>query len=227
MLLALSDVAKIYGSRVIFKQVTLAVAPGTVSLLVGPNGAGKSTLLRIMAGLGQATAGTVEWHVPEARLGYLGHATFLYAGLTAWENLSFWRDLYGAQQGRDSDEALMEALTRVELAPFAHERAGVFSRGMAQRLNLARVLLLEPQLLLLDEPSTGLDLRSAALLRREIAAARERGAGVVWISHDLRTDVAQADRVLALEQGRMVYNGSATDYLATNEDLRSAGGMPC
>lgn len=215
MLVSLSGVAKLFGSRVIFKGVTLDVTRGTVTLLVGPNGAGKSTLMRIMAGLGEPSAGTVAWNVPEARVGYLGHATFVYVGLTALENLAFWRDVYGLHRDRGPEgreRALLDALHRVELAPYAHERAGVFSRGMAQRLNLARVLLLQPELLLLDEPSTGLDVRSAALLRREIVASREAGAGIVWISHDFHGDAALADRVVVLEQGRVAYDGVPSGY---------------
>ena len=231
MLLSLSGVAKIYGARVIFKGVTLDVAPGTVTLLVGPNGAGKSTLLRLMAGLGQASAGEVQWQVGEAQLGYLGHATFLYPGLTARENLAFWRDVYNLPAHNEAGEDTLDAvLTQVELQPFAHERAGVFSRGMAQRLNLARVLLLKPRLLLLDEPATGLDIRSAALLRREIVAAREHGTGVVWISHDVAADLPLADKVLALEKGKVAYHGPAEGYSPAGPSAHTpqdAGAAPC
>lgn len=209
MLLQLRHIAKIYGPRVIFKDVSLAVDPARITLLVGANGAGKSTLLKIMAGLGRPTAGEVEWGVNEARLGYLGHATFLYPALTALENLAFWRDVYAL---RVTSEGLEAVLERVELSRHAHERAGVFSRGMAQRLNLARVLLLEPELLLLDEPGTGLDTRSAGLLRREILAARERGAGIVWISHDVAGDAGVADRVVELRDKRVFYDGPASAY---------------
>lgn len=209
MLLQLRHIAKIYGPRVIFKDVSLAVDPARITLLVGANGAGKSTLLKIMAGLGRPTAGEVEWGVNEARLGYLGHATFLYPALTALENLAFWRDVYALRVTSDGLEAVLE---RVELSRHAHERAGVFSRGMAQRLNLARVLLLEPELLLLDEPGTGLDTRSAGLLRREILAARERGAGIVWISHDVAGDAGVADRVVELRDKRVFYDGPASAY---------------
>ena len=222
MLLSLASVAKVYGTRVIFKGVSLEVAPGTVTLLTGANGAGKSTLMRIMAGLARPSGGAVQCRVPEARLGYLGHATFVYPALTAWENLRFWGDVYGLGGGSAAVDAVLE---RVELRPHAHERAGVFSRGMAQRLNLARVLLLEPQLLLLDEPGTGLDTRSAGLLRREIALARQRGAGVVWISHDLAGDAALADRVILLERGRVAYDGPAADFAARAAQAASVGDM--
>jgi len=180
--------------------VDFAVAPGTVTLLVGPNGAGKSTLMRLMAGLLRSSAGSCACNVAEGRVAYLGHATFIYPGLTALENLAFWRKAQGL---RLTEAELMALLERVGLASYAHERAGIFSRGMAQRLNLARVLLAEPELLLLDEPGTGLDSRAAVMLREEIALARQRGAGVVWISHDVVADAAIADRILLLERGSL------------------------
>ena len=209
MLLELSRVTKFFGNRCIFKDVTLSVSRGTLTLMAGPNGAGKSTLLRLMAGLAKPSAGEVHCHVEEQQIGYLGHATFLYPALTATENLRFWNDLYGLSHDAKAIQAVLE---RVELAPFAMEKAGVFSRGMAQRLNLARVLLLKPVLWLLDEPGTGLDVRSAALLRREVSMARDAGAGIVWISHDIVSDGAGADRVLALEKGRLAYDGPVDSY---------------
>lgn len=142
-------------------------------------------------------------------VGYLGHATFVYPGLSALENLAFWSDVHGLDAGMD---ALTAALARVGLARYARERAGGFSRGMAQRLNLARVLLLEPDLLLLDEPGTGLDQTSLTMLRREIALARTRGAGVVWISHDVAADAALADRIVALADRGVAFDGAPADY---------------
>jgi heme exporter protein A len=124
----------------------------------------------------------------------------VYPGLTALENLAFWKNAQGL---RLAEADLMKLLERVGLERHAHERAGIFSRGMAQRLNLARALLPDPELLLLDEPGTGLDSRAAAMLREEIARARQRGAGVVWISHDVAADAPLADRVLTLSQGRL------------------------
>lgn len=207
-MLQLVRVAKTYGVKVIFKDVSCAFASGSVSLLVGGNGAGKSTLMRVMAGLSRPSAGEARL-ADNVRVGYLGHATFLYPGLTALENLAFWRDACGLAFSR---KELMAALERVGLEAHAQERAGVFSRGMAQRLNLARILMQEPNLLLLDEPGTGLDASSLALLRREVMEARSREACVILISHDLAGDAPLADRLLALDGRRLAYDGPPTGY---------------
>ena len=211
--LVLEGVGKRYGAARVLRQVDAAFPHASVTLLTGGNGAGKSTLLRIMAGLSRPSAGRVVHGAGggEARLGYVGHATFLYPGLTALENLDFWRRAYGLAIDED---ALIALLERVGLAAHAHERARVFSRGMAQRLNLARVLMLSPHILLLDEPATGLDAPSRALLREEISASRRRGACVVLVSHDLAGDAPLADRVLALAGGKAVYAGPAKDFFA-------------
>lgn len=213
MLLELQSVARMYGTRCIFKDVSLDVSAGSLCLLVGANGAGKPTLMHIMAGLARPSAGKVVHHVQAAEMAYLGHATFIYPALTAQENLRFWGAMYGVDV---SDAALDGVLDRVELTRHAHERAAVFSRGMAQRLNVARVLLLQPRLLLLDEPATGLDTASGQILRREIRQARDQGAGIVWISHDLQTDAPLADRVLALHERRLAYDGEPRAYCSLN-----------
>ena len=207
-MLTLARVAKMYGVKVVFKDVSCAFVAGSVSLLVGGNGAGKSTLMRVMAGLSRPSAGTASL-TENVGVGYLGHATFLYPGLTALENLAFWREAHGLRLTADD---LLAGLARVGLEAHAHERSGVFSRGMAQRLNLARVLMQEPDLLLLDEPGTGLDAASLALLRHEIAAARHRGACVVLISHDLTGDAPLADRLLALDGRKLAYDGPVAGF---------------
>lgn len=209
MLLELHNIARMYGTRCVFKNVSLRLSAGSLTLLVGANGAGKSTLMHIMAGLARPSAGTVTHGVQAAEIAYLGHATFLYPTLTAVENLRFWGSLYGVPV---TERIINEVLARVALQKHAHERAGVFSRGMAQRLNVARVLLLKPRLLLLDEPSTGLDSSSNQMLRREILLARESGAAVVWISHDVQTDAPLADRLIALHSKRLAYDGPPMDF---------------
>lgn len=211
VLASLEKTACFYGPKLIFKDVSLEVREGTVLLLAGANGAGKSTLLRILAGLVRPSAGLARL-AEGVTLGYLGHQTFIYPQLSARENLAFWDGLH---MGGPAPNARIDAvLERVELASFAEEKAGTFSRGMAQRLNLARILLLEPGLLLLDEPATGLDQRSTAMLHREIATARARGAGVVWITHSLAEDLARADAVALLENRRLAWHGPATEFPA-------------
>ncbi len=207
-MLELEDIAKIYGVKVILKKISCRLTAGSVCLLVGPNGAGKSTLMRIMAGLSRPSLGSVQL-AEGTQVGYLGHATFLYPGLTALENLAFWNAAYGLML---SDNALMSTLERVGLQAHAHDRAGIFSRGMAQRLNLARLLMQSPDLLLLDEPGTGLDAASLMLLRREITAAQRRGACVVLISHDFQGDAPLADRLLVLTECTLQYDGPPSDY---------------
>ncbi len=203
-LLTLSKVTKFFGRRCILKDVNHTFGAGTISLLTGANGAGKSTLLRIMAGLAKPSMGQVTCHVEERYLGYLGHATFVYPALTAQENLLFWAQMYNLPAQEKSPTAIKYILERVELAAFAEESAGVFSRGMAQRLNLARLLLLRPKLWLLDEPSTGLDVRSAALLCQEVQNAQQEGAAVVWISHDEVAHAPLAHAVLRIEKARLL-----------------------
>ena len=222
--LVLERVGKRYGAALVLRNVDCAFARGTVTLVTGGNGAGKSTLLKIMAGLSRPSSGRAPLRPeggapgPEPRLGYVGHATFLYPDLTALENLAFWRAAHQLPLDR---EALLTLLERVALADHAHERARVFSRGMAQRLNLARVLMLAPDILLLDEPATGLDAPSRDLLRGEIAAARERGACVALVSHDLAGDAPLADRVVALTRGSVTYDGPAPAFFAPE------GGRAC
>ena len=181
-LLRLKNVAKFYGSRPVFRNVTLELAAGEVLLLSGPNGSGKSTLLRVIAGLSRPNAGELELSLRAgAGIGYLAHETALYPRLTARENLLFWSRLYGRRTPAEGE--LSDALERVGLERLAQEQAGAFSRGQAQRLSLARLLLQEPALLLLDEADSGLDEKARALLEREIAAAAGRGAGVIRVSH--------------------------------------------
>jgi heme exporter protein A len=208
-LLDLRAVSHFFGSRLIFKGVSCALEPAGIMLVAGPNGAGKSTLLKIMAGLLSPRSGSVRRTVENRDMAFMGHQTFVYPALSALGNLEFWNRVYG--RGLD-DAGLLGLLERVGLKGFALEAAGTFSRGMAQRLSLARVLLVEPRLLFLDEPSTGLDTASQTLLHAELEAARARGAGIVWISHDLERDLGRADTVLQLAGRSMAYFGPAAEF---------------
>ena len=208
-MISLAGVGKYYGERAVLKNISLSVSAASVTLLAGPNGAGKTTLLRLMAGLIRPDHGSIEHSCGREGIGFLGHQPFLYAGLSALENLRFWQKLHNIPGG---EQACLEQLKSVELERFATERAGTFSRGMAQRLNLARLFLLKPGLLLLDEPETGLDARSRALLHARIGQAAESGCAIVWITHGTAEEGARADRLIALERGRIAYDGPLAGY---------------
>lgn len=210
-MLELRGVTRRYGDKTVLRDISFSLKPGIITLVAGANGSGKSTLLRLMAGLLHPDAGEIISTVPEGKTALLGHQTMLYPELTALENLAFWCRLSGLPPDED---ALRGYLVRVNLAREAREKAGTFSRGMAQRLSLARVLLTEPDLLLLDEPGTGLDAASTAILHHEILAARERGAAVVWVSHAVATDLPLADEVILLAKKRLAFHGAAAEFAA-------------
>lgn len=214
--LAVRGVGKFFGSRLVLRDVTAEARAGEALLVVGGNGAGKTTLLKIMSGLSRPSAGEVEARVEPEASAYLGHATFLYPRLSATANLLFWGRMYGFAPSAEDIAAVLE---RVGLARAAAEPAGTFSRGMAQRLNLARVFLINPKLVFLDEPGTGLDPASQELLRREIGALKAGGAAVVWVSHHLASDLPFAERVLHLKDTRVAYYGPAEGF--------DAGGLTC
>jgi heme exporter protein A len=199
VLLRLRDIARFYGPRLVFSDISLDLSRGEVFLLCGPNGAGKSTLLNVMAGLARPSSGEVL--CDEAlRIGMVGHHSCIYAELSALENLRFWAGLHGL---RLSDKELTGMLERLHLGAAAHEKAGTFSRGMTQRLDLARAFTVNPDLLLLDEPASGLDEASLAVLRDETAAAAGRGAGVVLITHRPWEFTFPGCRIALLENKRL------------------------
>ncbi len=209
-LLEVQNLYHFYGSRLVFKGIDCTLDAGMTVLVAGANGAGKSTLLKCIAGLVRPTGGRIVWHVDDHAVAYMGHATFLYPSMTALQNLAFWNQLYGL--GR-SEKDMLDLLVRVDLRPYAQERTKGFSRGMAQRLALARILLLTPQIILLDEPSTGLDSASCELLLHEIAMARQRGAGILWVSHDLARDREHSDHILCLAAQTMTFWGSVQAFM--------------
>jgi len=190
-------------------RAALEARAGEAVLLVGPNGAGKTTLLRILAGLLLANEGEVsicgcspranEGNV-RRRIGFLSHGLALYSDLTASENLGFFARLYRVE---NRAERVRAALREVGLESWRDEPARSFSRGMKQRLALARVFLHDPDVLLLDEPFTGLDLDSARALADRLASARARGAALVLSSHHLEVAAPLADRAVLLRKGRV------------------------
>lgn len=197
---------KSYGHRAALTGVDIDVAEGELVALVGPNGAGKTTLLRILATLHRAETGRLSMfgqvlpnHVNQvrARIGYLGHDPLVYLDLTPWQNLRLFADLYDVAWNPPAVEDLLD---RVGLLPRAYDVVRTFSRGMVQRLAVARMLLHEPSLLLMDEPYAGLDAPGATLLDSVIAEGRT----AVVVTHDVGWAAVHATRMLVLRGGRVV-----------------------
>jgi ABC-type multidrug transport system ATPase subunit len=185
------------GYRWIVRDVTLEAPRGRLVLLVGGNGAGKTTLLRLFAGLMRPSAGQIVRH---AAVGLVAHHTMLYDALTARENLRFFARLHGVHHAGHVDAVL----DRLGLAPAADQRIAGFSRGMLQRLAIARALLHDPALLLLDEPLSGLDESGAAILVRLIRELKGRGHAVLAATHQLVEVVAHADAIGYIAGGRLL-----------------------
>ena len=160
---------KRYGEKRVLRRIDLDLPRGGFLVVTGPNGAGKTTLLRICAGLAQPTEGTIERGVPRGQVGFLGHDPLVYRELTALENLELYGRLYRVPECRERIGMLLE---RFGLWEVRHERVASYSRGMTQRLALCRVLLHEPELLLLDEPYSALDEAGAELLDVQLAELR-------------------------------------------------------
>jgi ABC-type multidrug transport system ATPase subunit len=158
---------KRYGRKRVLAAVDLDVGAGAVEVVTGPNGSGKTTLLRLIAGLLAPSRGTLAVEVDRVRIGYVGHEPLVYRELTALENLDLYGRLYHVPERRERIGMLLE---RFDLWEVRNERVSAYSRGMAQRLALCRALLHEPELVLLDEPYSGLDEAGAALLDRELAS---------------------------------------------------------
>jgi heme ABC exporter ATP-binding subunit CcmA len=183
---------KRYGEKRVLRRIDLDLPRGGFLVVTGPNGAGKTTLLRICAGLAQPTEGTIEREAARAQVGFLGHEPLVYRELTAHENLELYGRLYRIPERR---ERIGMVLERFGLWEARHERVGSYSRGMTQRLALCRVLLHEPELLVLDEPYSALDEAGAELLDAQLAELR--GERTFLLStHD-------PARVEALASGRL------------------------
>ena len=201
----LSGVSKLFGSFAALRQVTVDLEPGRCYVLIGENGAGKSTLLRILAGLLRPSFGSVrlfgnlEPHDARDRIGYMSHAPMLYDELTAQENLRYFSTLY---PGRDCLSPA-EALRQVGLDPELPRTIGQYSQGMRQRTSLARVLLPVPELLLLDEPFSNMDVESVAQMVALLAGFRQGNRTIVITTHQREHAAPIADWVLALRAGRV------------------------
>ncbi|MCL4489157.1 MAG: heme ABC exporter ATP-binding protein CcmA [Chloroflexi bacterium] len=211
-LITVEKLDKTFGARWALRGISFRVQQGEIVALVGPNGAGKTTLLRILATLARPDGGRVyigkiplAEHANAARgaIGFVGHQTFMYDDLTAEENLLFFARLYDL---KDIPDRVHAAARRVGIENRLGDVTRTLSRGLQQRLTIARMLLHDPVVLLLDEPYTGLDKTASDLLDQIMLGAKAEGRSILFSTHDLERGLAICDRALILRNGRMVYD---------------------
>ena len=214
---------KRFGYTIVLRGISIDIQAGETVVLLGPNGAGKTTFLRILATLLKPNAGRVtvagkdivrEPHKVRHLLGYVSHQTLLYPDLSARENLRFYARLYGLPH---ADGRIQEMLALVGLGKRADDLVRTFSRGMLQRLTIARALLHNPPILLLDEPDTGLDPQAAAMLARLLRDVAGEGRTILLTTHNISRGIDFADRVIVLSRGRIVADRPSSDL--TPHDL--------
>jgi len=209
------DVRKTFGHFTALAGVTLEVRRGEFLALFGRNGAGKTTFLKIAATLIRHTHGKLRIHgvdigeEPEQarrHIGFLSHNTYLYRDLTPVENLRFFAKLYGIHDAENRIQALLD---RVGLRRRLSDPVRTFSRGLHQRVGIARVMLHDPGLILLDEPYTGLDANAVDVLNQMLDESRAAGKTVVLTTHDMEQGLRGATRAAIIDRGKVVFDGSA------------------
>jgi ABC-2 type transport system ATP-binding protein len=220
-LIEVQEVTQRFRARVALDALSLAITEGTVVGILGPNGAGKTTLLELVAGLGRPTSGAVRWRGEvvdspfpreiRRRIGVMTQYTALYDELTVRQNLRFAADLFGVE---DRDRRLAEVLELIGLSSRAKDRAGSLSGGMQRRLALGRALVHDPELLILDEPTLGVDVEARHALWGHVRWLRGTGKTLLISTNHLDEAEALCDRIIVLRDGRRVTEGDPADLLA-------------
>jgi heme exporter protein A len=219
-MIEIHKLVKAFGNRAVLKGVDLAVAEGEFVTLVGPNGAGKTTLMHIIATLTKPTGGRVSVAGYDLaggavgvrrQLGLVSHKTLLYDDLSAEQNLHFYARMYDVP---DAEARTESVLRRVGLWGRQRDPVRTYSRGMQQRLAIARAMLHDPPILLLDEPDTGLDQHAAAMLTDLLHEVGATQRTVLMTTHNLERGLELGDRVAILAGGRIAYQASKSELNA-------------
>ncbi|MFC2020653.1 heme ABC exporter ATP-binding protein CcmA [Chloroflexota bacterium] len=204
---------KSFGNHLTLRGIDLEIKRGESIVIFGPNGAGKTTLIKVLATIINMSSGKVmidsldikdRAEEVRRRIGVVTHQTFLYKNLTAYENLEFYSRIYDVP-GRK--ERIDEVVEMVGMTPRLHQRVGTLSRGMQQRVTIARALLHKPTIMLLDEPETGLDQQATSMLWNALQTDGERKRTIIFTTHNLERGFEVGERLLILDKGRIVYEG--------------------
>ena len=204
---AISSLVKKFGARAAVDGIDLTLDGGECLAVFGPNGAGKTTLLRLVAGLLKPTLGTVRVSgvdvrsdtAARARVGIISHQSMLYAPLTVRENLAFMARLYGLE---NRDQAISSALDRLGIADRADSVVRTLSRGLQQRVSIARAIVHRPAVMLLDEPYSGLDESGAGALTTLLRGLKDGGATLIMVTHNVAEGLALATHAAIMSAGR-------------------------
>jgi heme ABC exporter ATP-binding subunit CcmA len=208
----IQGLTKSFGHRIALRGIDLRVAAGNSVAIFGPNGAGKTTLLKILATILKPSSGDIRLDgrdihkdTEEIRrlVGVITHQTFLYSNLTAYENLDFYGRMFDVSQRR---ARIHEVLDIVGIPSRIYDRVGTLSRGMQQRISIARLLLAKPRIILLDEPETGLDQQATALLWNALREEGEAQHTILHTTHNLVRGFETCERMLILARGEIVFD---------------------
>lgn len=214
--------AKSFGNHQALRGVDLRVGEGEQLVIFGPNGAGKTTLIRLLSTLSRPSAGTVRVDGKDTRreavqirrlIGLVSHETFLYDDLTIYENLEFYGKMYDVP---NLEQQIHGVVTRLQLDSRLHDRVGTLSRGMQQRVSIARAVIHNPSILLLDEPEVGLDPQAIVMMRDIFYSLNFENRTVVLTSHNLKQGIELGNRVAILNKGRIVYQASRNEINLLN-----------
>ena len=221
--LDIQNVSKDFGRIIALRRVSFTVEPGEFVSVLGRNGAGKTTLLNIISGISRPSEGSVQLFgtdpndkVNKAKLAVISHEMFLYGNLTAVENLEYYCRIYNIPEPA---KRVHEVLEDVELTHRRFDLVATYSRGMTQRLTIARALLHQPSLLLLDEPFTGLDQHAIGMLIALLRQQKEQGRTILLTTHDLHTAQELSDRYLIISKHRIVKDGLMSE--TTPDEIRA------
>jgi ABC-type multidrug transport system ATPase subunit len=222
--IVLDNLVKFFGRFAAIRGISASFSAGRLYVVLGDNGAGKSTLLRIIAGLMEPSQGSFTLlganRVLEVahRLGYMGHAPLLYDELSGMENLRYFAGLYGI----GNDDAGRRAMTMVGLDPALARRVGQYSQGMRQRLSLARAVLHDPELMLLDEPFSNVDVHSAREMAAVLGRVRDQGKTIFVVTHQAQLMETVADEFVHMSAGKIV----SRDEISRNADINVVRSAP-
>lgn len=221
MVISVSRLKKHYGKKTALEDVTLTVEPGTCFGLLGPNGAGKSTTMKLLTGIIEPDDGTIhvlgldvvkDQRAIQRQIGYVPQSITLYEKLSAYDNLVFFGEMNGVK-GRLLKERISEVLNQTGLSDRAKEAVSTFSGGMKRRINIACALLHKPKILILDEPTVGIDPQSRNRIFELINSLKEEGVTVIYSTHYMEEVEALCDHIAIIDHGKVMTQGSLTELL--------------